>query len=378
MMQPLKVGLLSAQDCLDRNSWSGILYHMQKALKERGIEIVFLNEFRKNSRWKSILRRIWKDKAAPEIGSPSYITKYKELIIKVQEKLIETPCDIIFAPAASEELAFLETTTPIIYLSDATRALYWKHYGLDPSEQGLAWRNLHESTAMSKSQKIVYSSAWAANSAIVDHGVEPEKIEIIPFGANIDTPPSIDRILIEKQTSICRLLFVGRDWKRKGGEIAVQTLMTLNQMGIDTELTVVGSVPSDDLRNDKLAVIPFINKNIPSQRDHLNNLFLRSNFFLFPTRADCSPIVTCEANAFGLPVITTDVGGIPTIIRNGKNGYMLPLSATGNDYAQMIAKLFSDKATYEELVQTSREEYDQRLNWKQWAESLHNLMLSLL
>ena len=85
----------------------------------------------------------------------------------------------------------------------------------------------------------------------------------------------------------------------------------------------------------------------------------------------------CEANAFGLPVFTTDVGGIPTIIKNGRNGYMLPLSASGEDYANLIVQNFSDRGVYENLVRSSREEYDRRLNWNKWAESLHQVILSI-
>ena len=149
-------------------------------------------------------------------------------------------------------------------------------------------------------------------------------------------------------------------------------------MAVDAELVVVGCVPPADVKHDKLTVVPFLNKNIPQQQKRLNEIFLNSHFFIFPTRADCSPIVICEASAFGLPVIATEVGGIPTIIKNGKNGYMLPLSASGDDYANLIVKNFSDKTCYEHLVRSSREEYNMRLNWNKWAESLHNTIVSML
>jgi glycosyltransferase involved in cell wall biosynthesis len=173
------------------------------------------------------------------------------------------------------------------------------------------------------------------------------------------------------------LLFVGRDWSRKGGDIAFQTLISLCERGFDAELVIVGSTPPPEIKHEKLRVIPYLNKNIPQQRKQLDELFLNSNFFLFPTRADCSPIVICEANAFGLPVFTTDVGGIPTIIKNGINGYMLPVSASGDDYANLIVHNFSDRGVYENLVRSSREEYDRRLNWNKWAERLHQVILSI-
>jgi glycosyltransferase involved in cell wall biosynthesis len=150
------------------------------------------------------------------------------------------------------------------------------------------------------------------------------------------------------------------------------------QKGVDAELVVVGCVPPAEIKHDKLIVIPYLNKNVPQERKKLDKLFLSSHFFILPTRADCSPIVTCEANAFGLPVLTTDVGGIPTIIKEGKNGYMLSLSASGDDYADLIIENFSEESVYDNLRHSSRKEYETRLNWDKWAERFHHEAIDLL
>ncbi|NJL54830.1 glycosyltransferase family 4 protein [bacterium] len=223
----------------------------------------------------------------------------------------------------------------------------------------------------------MYSSQWAADSAIRDYGADPSKVEVIPFGANLDEPPSAEQVLSREPSSTCRLLFVGKDWQRKGGDIAVQTLIALNQMGIDTELTTVGTVLPPEVKHEKLHSIAFLNKNVPAQRQQLNNLFLKSDFFIFPTRAECSPIVLCEAAAFGLPVIASDVGGISTLVEEGKSGYVLLASASPEDYANVIVEILSSAKNYRHLVEGSRDRYDSRLNWQKWAEDIHKLVLTL-
>lgn len=85
---------------------------------------------------------------------------------------------------------------------------------------------------------------------------------------------------------------------------------------------------------------------------------LESDFLLLPTRAESYGIVFCEASAFGIPSITTDVGGVSGVVHNGKNGYTLPYSANGHDYAHMIAEVWSDEKRYSELSLTSRNEFD--------------------
>ncbi len=377
-MPTVKVGFLSRQNYLDKYTFSGTLYYMRTALKARDIQVIDLGNPRKPSRWRKILNRLTKSNNPGKIGSPRYIAEHIKFASLIKKQLVQTPCDVIFAPVAKGELTYMETTIPIVSLSDVTFSLLEKNYQLNLDEQQRELESQQEFIAISKARKLIYPSEWAAKSALCDYHAEPTKIEIIPFGANLDEPPLANEVLSPKQTSSCRLLFVGRDWSRKGGDIAFQTLISLCERGVDAELVIVGSTPPPEIKHEKLRVIPYLNKNIPQQQKQLDELFLKSNFFLFPTRADCSPIVICEANAFGLPVFTTDVGGIPTIIKNGENGYMLPLSASGEDYANLIVDNFSNRTHYENLVRSSRKEYDQRLNWNKWAESLHQVIMKML
>ncbi|MDJ0509687.1 MAG: glycosyltransferase family 4 protein [Crocosphaera sp.] len=291
----------------------------------------------------------------------------------IKEQLQDDCINAIVAPVACQEMQSLKTDIPIIYVSDVTHKLLVETYNLENNQH----HEQCESSAILRAKKLVYSSQWAANSAIKDYGASPEKIEIIPFGANIDTIPDAQRILDKCSSSRCRLLFMGRDWERKGGKLAFDTLTSLLDMGVDAELLVLGCYPPLEYTHERLKVIPNLNKNISEEREQFNNLLLESHFLIFPTRADCSPIVICEANASGIPVITTDVGGIPSIIKNGKNGFMLSLSASGQDYAQLIQANFSDPKQYQHLVRVSRAEYEVRLNWQKWAEHMFDLLIAL-
>ncbi len=377
-MQPLNVGYYSAKNYLDKNTFSGTLYHMYKALSRQNVNLINLGNPSKPS---------WLDKPLKLVSKASSLFNkkdsypnllYEKLNDDVQKQLSRKKCDLIFSPVSSKELSFLETKLPIVYLSDATPNLIKETYKIYSSEEDFILASKREKTAISKATKVVYSSQWAANSAINDYQAEPSKIEVIPFGANIDTVPEANETLRKcQQVSTCRLLFIGKDWERKGGNIAYQTLLSLLDLGVDAELLMIGCVPPSEFQHEKLQVIPFLNKNIPKEQEQFNQLLLNSHFLIFPTRADCSPIVICEANAFGIPVLTTSVGGIPTILQDGKNGYMLPLSAGGDEYAQLIATHFSNSDRYEQLVRSSRTEYDNRLNWNQWAESIYKIMINL-
>ena len=85
-------------------------------------------------------------------------------------------------------------------------------------------------------------------------------------------------------------------------------------------------------------------------------------------------MVFCEASAYGLPSITTDTGGVCGAVKNGENGFMLPFNARGQEYAEVIAKVYSDDQLYSELVQSSRAAFENRLNWDAWGISVKRLL----
>src|SRR6266566_695712 len=193
-----------------------------------------------------------------------------------------------------------------------------------------------------------------------------------------DECPPQDVALARKPSDRCRLLFLAAGWARKGGDIAFETLLKLEELGIAAELIVCGCTPPKAFVHERMRVIPFLDKNDQRQRRELEQLFMVSDFLLLPTRADCTPMVFCEANAFGLPVITTDTGGVSEVVRDGENGFLLPYEARGADYAEVVASLYRDEQRYVQLARTSRAAFESRLNWDAWGVAVKHILADLL
>jgi glycosyltransferase involved in cell wall biosynthesis len=224
---------------------------------------------------------------------------------------------------------------------------------------------------------LVFSSTWAAQSAIEDYGINVEKIHVIPFGANIDHAPDQQTVTAKLRSPHCKLLFVGVDWRRKGGDIALETMLSLEQQNIEAELIICGCRPPRTMTHKRLQVIPYLNSNDPQQRKALAELYTQADFLLLPTRCDCTPCVFCQANAFGLPVVTTDTGGITSVIKDGTNGFVLPYNARGAAYAEVIARTYQNAQLYAQLRRTSRAMFDTHLNWDVWGRSMQSLFNQL-
>jgi glycosyltransferase involved in cell wall biosynthesis len=234
-----------------------------------------------------------------------------------------------------------------------------------------------EKMALERSSLAFYASHWAANSAIKDYQIDPQKVKVVPFGANMTEIPNYSETQRESNKKI-RLLFVGKDWERKGGAIAIETFSELKKAGYGCELIIVGStVPGNAIDSD-IKVYQYLDKANETDKKILYELYTKADFFLLPTRQECYGVVFCEANAFGLPIITTNTGGIPTIVQDGFNGYKLSLEATGKEFAEKIIEIFEQPDLYKQMRFESRKRYDELLNWNSAGKQIQEHIINYI
>jgi glycosyltransferase involved in cell wall biosynthesis len=382
MSNRLKIAYITSEDPTDRRTSSGLPYYMAKSLEMNCGDIFFLGPV--NPKIYAIGRYL--NYFSMVIFKKRYMFSHSVILSKRYKKFFEQRLnaqkyDLIFSPKSSTEIAFIDTDIPIIYASDATFELLHNYY---PGFSNLLSRsvregNLIEKAAIDKSSFITYPLKWAADSAIKHYKADKEKIKLYPYGPNIDdVPQNNKKLLFKKESSKCKLLFLGVDWQRKGGDIAVEALLELISMGIDAELTVCGCIPPKRVKHDNINIIPFLDKNDKKQRDKLNKLFVYSDFLIFPTKAECFGSVLCEANAFGLPVLASRTGGLVELIEEGGNGFLFDINARGIDYAQKIFEVFPNKQLYSEMRQASRYIYEDKYNWDLWGENINKSFKKLL
>jgi glycosyltransferase involved in cell wall biosynthesis len=192
-------------------------------------------------------------------------------------------------------------------------------------------------------------------------------------------PPDIDALIDRRPRDHCRMLFISVDWQRKGGPTALAVAEELNRRGLDTRLTVVGCEPeSESPLPPFVDALGFISKRTDEGQRRLSELLGGSHFFLLPTRADCTPIVYCEAAAFGLPSLATRTGGVPSVIRDDVNGQLFDLDASAGAYADYVERVFRDEQAYRKLACGAFQEYRSRLNWDVAGAHVAELLERLL
>jgi glycosyltransferase involved in cell wall biosynthesis len=367
-----RVGFLSTSGPTDPRACSGTIFSIAQVLERQGNEIVWLGPVRSASvALGKIVDKAYHAATRKRYDFKNSAAALAEYGVRFGLSTRQRKPDWIVAPFASAELAALSTDVPVVYTSDSTYRLMRDYYPLFNSYINKHDGERAERLAIRKADVCTYPSRWAADSAIEDYGADPARVAVIPYGANLEVP---ERGEVRYKTfgDACRLLFVGLDWERKGGDIAIETLARLRGQRIGATLTIVGCVPPEASRSEAITVIPFLDKRDREGSARLRELYAAAHVLLFPTRADAYGIVVPEANAHGVPAIATETGGVPGAVRDGRNGYLLPLSARGDAYAQIVAALYADPARYARLAVSSRDYYDEVLNWDVWARAVRH------
>jgi glycosyltransferase involved in cell wall biosynthesis len=307
---------------------------------------------------------------------------------RVEESLGDESCDIIFASLAGWVVALLDNHRPIISFSDAT-VVGTHTMGGYKGTDSLSLRSLRESAEVERELAdraafLLVASDWARDSFATDYGIETSKLFVTPFCANLnpDEVPSAavvhQAIDARVRSKSCNLLFVGREWHRKGGDMVVDTVEVLRARGVDARLKIIGCTPPDSIDLSHITLIEHLDKNDPEDTAVLTKALLESDFFFMPSRSEAFGIVYAEAAAFGLPAVAANVGGVGQVVQHRKNGLLLASHSRAADYAVAIAEIFDDKDLYRSLAIEARHLYETEFNWNAWGRQLAAIMAAVL
>jgi glycosyltransferase involved in cell wall biosynthesis len=154
-------------------------------------------------------------------------------------------------------------------------------------------------------------SRWAATS-VEAAGVPAKKVTVIPPGVDLDAWPAQTRRA--RCDGPLRLLFVGGDLDRKGGQLLADVVST----------HFAGRCELDVVTHGDLAPSPAVRVHRASPNTpELRALYERADMFAMPSLADCFGIATVEAMASALPAIVSDVGAASEIVDEGETGWLI-------------------------------------------------------
>jgi glycosyltransferase involved in cell wall biosynthesis len=365
----MRIAYVTAYDPNNRSNWSGLGHAIMNSLKAQGIDVTCLGPLANNfCRIGNAKARIYRHLLHRSYGFERSTILGRDYAWQVRRHLRKSAYDIVFSPSTIP-ISRLGCREPVVIWVDATWASYLPLYEQQPPwcQETVQAGHTTERLAYDRCYLIIFSSQWAADSAINDYGVDPQKVRVIPFGANFEVEIDRARVLhsiSERAAGRCNLISIGTEWHRKGMGRSIELAAMLNSGDLPTELIIVGCTPPPGTQIPSFVkVIGFIDKRSVEEERRLSSLLLQAHFHVLLSRGDCSPVVFSEATAHGVPNITFDVGGAASIVINNKGGFCFSPQQSISEIAAYIKSHVLDREGYMLLARNARREYEDRLNW---------------
>jgi glycosyltransferase involved in cell wall biosynthesis len=174
-------------------------------------------------------------------------------------------------------------------------------------------------------------SRWSADALARDCGVPAERIQVVHVGVDLELWTCAPRAAARARPKI---LFVGADFVRKGGDLLVDVYRRRWAGAAELHLVTRGA-PAD------LPPGAVVHDDLEPNDARLRRLYADADLFVLPTRGDMSSFAALEAMASGVPVVASDVGGIPDLVREGETGFLVP-PGDGDRLADRVQLLLDD------------------------------------
>ncbi|MBK8335764.1 MAG: glycosyltransferase family 4 protein [Sterolibacteriaceae bacterium] len=219
------------------------------------------------------------------------------------------------------------------------------HYGGGALRRAIA----RERRVYNSASLVFTMSDWLKDSLIADFGVAAEKIVTVYAGTNL---PVQD---FEKEYDGKTVLFVGRNFERKGGAVLLEAFRRVRKNIAGAKLIVVGP---DTTQNED--GVEFVGRVTDKQQ--LAAYFRQASIFAMPSFYEPFGIVFAEAFAYKTPCIGSDTCAMPEIIGDGEGGFVVPVGDSAA-LADRIMKLLGDRELARRMGEFGNRRARERFNW---------------
>ena len=293
---PQRWVLVSTGDPADRWAWSGVPESIALALRRRGHEVV-----RVSSDLPQVVE-VNGGRIAGRIPGLAVVGNDTPALVTLRSARLRR----VHADWAGARVVTFGSTwrTPRVdaTFDDVTVAQMPE---FPPSGARRRWQR-RQAAIYNSASRCFTSSEWAAASIRADYAQPRDKVIVAGFGPNVVCRQ------VPKDWSRPRFLWVGADWKRKGGDVLLEAFRQAAIPGATLDL--VGQHPS-------IGVAGVTGYGRIYDQARLSAMFEAATLFILPSQFDACPIVCLEAATAGTPILATRTGG--TVDNVGEAGVLI-------------------------------------------------------
>lgn len=242
-------------------------------------------------------------------------------------------------------------------------------------ERTEAWRYaaLSEREGVEASTYTVTPSKWLQDIIVENSHAARERMRVIPNGIAVqEFAPFFQRRLHQPGTSRKQVITcVGHLSDLKGQQYLLESLALLKQQQTDWVCWLVGDGPKKAEFEQLANRLGLLEDEVVflGPRDDIAYILSRTDVFVLPSLTENCPYAVLEAQVAGVPVIASDVGGVPEVINHGVTGFLTP-AANPLALYHILAQVLEDKS----LQQFVRQNCERRCRL-QW--SVENMVKAL-
>jgi len=201
-------------------------------------------------------------------------------------------------------------------------------------------------------------------------GLNEEKIRIIPNGIDVqeilDIQKRLNTASIRKKYGIAEneqvILYVGRLIKMKRVEIIIKVIKKLLKKNLKVKGLIVGDGPQRTKLEEMARPISHNIKFTGYLSEEKFECYHIADLFILPSISEGLPTVLLEAALFGLPIIATNIHGIPDIVIHGKTGFLID-KWDYDKYAEYTEYLLMNQSLAKEMGENARKHVASNFSW---------------
>lgn len=197
---------------------------------------------------------------------------------------------------------------------------------------------------------------------LISRGFPSDRIYAVGGGTNVDT-----KLIAPQPKSHNKILFIGKDFKRKGGYITYEAFKLLREQGEKVELYVIG--PKQDPIDNPVDGYHFVGQIPFNEEAKYYNI---CDVFCMPSYFEAYGLVFIEALTFGLPCIGRNCYEMPYFIQDGETGLLLKHDDPHELASLMLQVLRDDK--YANNVAAHHDQYLRDYSWDAVAERMAKII----
>lgn len=349
-------------------TWSGTTYSLYKALGKR----CFINDYDIALNWfekklaklfqiRLIGNKIETNKISSKLEKKLHENKTKKMNLQTEEYTLQIG-DYLVVNENSYVYQDLSIDSLIYYKSKNINLFQYSGFQY-ATDKDLEKRRAMQYEVYKNSKGIFTMSKWLRDNLINYTGIEENKVHHVGAGINIDV-----KQIKHLPKNNNKILFIGRDFYRKGGDLVYNAFNILKQeYNKDAELYIIG--PKEWPLENKAEGVEFLGD---ISYDELIYYFNKCDIFCMPSRFEAYGLVFIEALVYGLPCIARNEFAMKEFIKDGYNGYLID-EDNENELAIKMNNLLNNSEIKQNVLD-KREEYIKEYSWDTVANRIISIM----